>query len=118
MTASEDGTIKIWDVRAPNVQRDYKLNCPVNDVTIHPNQGEIISCDQNGSIKVWDLGENRCTHEMVPDEDVPCRSVTVAADGSLLVVANNKGNYYSWSAQNKGDLSVLDPIAKVAAHDK
>ncbi len=30
---------------------------PVNDVVIHPNQGEIISCDRAGSDRLWDLAE-------------------------------------------------------------
>lgn len=37
----------------------------VNDVVIHPNQGELISCDQSGAIKQWDLSENSCTLELV-----------------------------------------------------
>ena len=37
----------------------------VNDVVVHPNQGEVISCDQAGRIKQWDLSENICTHELV-----------------------------------------------------
>ena len=37
----------------------------VNDVVVHPNQGELISCDQAGRIKQWDLSENSCTHELV-----------------------------------------------------
>ena len=37
----------------------------VNDVCVHPNQGELISCDQAGRIKQWDLSENICTHELV-----------------------------------------------------
>lgn len=37
----------------------------VNDVCIHPNQGELISCDQAGSIKQWDLSENVCTLDLV-----------------------------------------------------
>ena len=32
---------------------------------VHPNQGELISCDQAGRIKQWDLSENICTHELV-----------------------------------------------------
>lgn len=36
----------------------------VNDVIIHPNQGELISCDQAGSIKQWDLSDNVCSHEL------------------------------------------------------
>jgi hypothetical protein len=89
--------------------RDSKLPIiTVNDVCVHPNQGELISCDQAGRIKQWDLSENICTHELVwtivypsfissnltayktPAGDVPIRSVTLAADGSCLVAGNNK----------------------------
>lgn len=63
---------------------------PVNDVVIHPNQGELVSCGQLGSIKVWDLGENGCSHELVPEGEVPVRSVAVASDGSSLVAGNNR----------------------------
>ncbi|KAJ3055222.1 TOR complex subunit lst8 [Rhizophlyctis rosea] len=118
VTGSEDGTIKIWDVRAPGIQRDYELKAPVNDVIIHPNQGELISCDQNGAIKVWDLGENTCTHELLPEEDTPARSVTMASDGSILVAANNKGNYYVWKTRNKGDMTDLEALTKITAHNK
>ncbi len=72
------------------VQRDYDHGSAVNDVVVHPNQGELISCDQNGSVKIWDLGENSCTHELVPAEDVPIRSVSIASDGGTLVAGNNK----------------------------
>ncbi len=37
----------------------------VNDVVVHPNQGELISCDQAGVIRQWDLAENTCTLELV-----------------------------------------------------
>ena len=41
MTGSEDGTIKIYDVRIPGIQRDYTPDpkSPINGVIIHPNQG-------------------------------------------------------------------------------
>ncbi|KAL2918465.1 TOR complex subunit lst8 [Polyrhizophydium stewartii] len=118
VTCSEDGTIKIFDVRAPNIQRDYELRSPVNDVIIHPNQGELVSCDQNGSIRVWDLAENSCTHELVPEEDTPVRSVSMANDGSLLVAANNKGNYYVWRTRTGQDATEFEALTKVAAHTK
>ena len=41
------------------------FTCSVNDVCVHPNQGELISCDQAGCIKQWDLSENLCSHELV-----------------------------------------------------
>jgi G protein beta subunit-like protein len=120
VTGSEDGTIKIYDVRIPGIQRDYTPDpkSPVNGVIIHPNQGELISCDQNGSIRVWDLGENSCTHELLPDEDTPVRSVSMASDGSLLVAANNKGNYYAWKTKSMGDVTDFEPLTRVNAHNK
>jgi WD40 repeat protein len=53
------------DSRTGGVQLKYEHDAPVNDVVIHPNQGELISCDQSGSVKIWDLSENTCTHELV-----------------------------------------------------
>ena len=89
VTSSEDGTVKIWDTRSATVQRNYKHDSPVNDVVIHPNQGELISCDQAGNVRIWDLGENKCTHQLIPEEDQPVASVTVASDGSTLCAGTN-----------------------------
>ena len=44
-SGSEDGTIKIWDLRAPGCQREYASRAAVNTVVLHPNQGELISGD-------------------------------------------------------------------------
>lgn len=89
VTSSEDGTVKIWDTKTATVQRDYKHGSPVNDVVIHPNQGELISCDRGGSVRIWDLSENKCSHQLLPEEDVSVASVSVASDGSLLCAGNN-----------------------------
>lgn len=89
VTSSEDGTVKIWETRSGTIQRSYNHGSPANDVVIHPNQGEIISCDRSGSVRVWDLAENSCSHQLIPEEDVSVSSVTVATDGTLLCAANN-----------------------------
>jgi G protein beta subunit-like protein len=88
-SSSEDGTIKVWDIRSPSIQRNYKHNCPVNEVVIHPNQGELISCDQSGTVKIWDLGENKCTHQLIPEDDVSIQSISCASDGSMIVAGNS-----------------------------
>lgn len=116
VTSLEDGMVKVWDVRTPSVQRNYRHSSPVNQVVIHPNQGELFSCDQDGNIKVWDLGENQCTHHLIPEEDVSVNSLSVASDGSLLVAGNSKGNCYVWLMQNEGDATLLNPKSKFEAH--
>ncbi|WFD34563.1 TOR complex subunit lst8 [Malassezia cuniculi] len=131
VSGSEDGTLRIWDTRTSRAQRVYDHVGPVNDVVIHPNQGELISCGQLGSVKVWDLGENGCSHELVPEDEVPVRSVTVASDGSSLVAGNNKGKIYVWQIQNgqyddngdfipdseNNELTNLRPVTTFKAHD-
>ena len=89
VTSSEDGSVKVWQTKDGSIQRSYDHSCPVNDVVIHPNQGEVIACDRGGNVRIWDLSVNKCTHQLVPEEDVSVSSVTVASDGSLLCAGNN-----------------------------
>ncbi len=42
-TASEDGFVKVWDVRARGCQREYESRAPINTAVLHPNQGELIT---------------------------------------------------------------------------
>ena len=37
-SGSEDGTVKLWDVRAQGCQREYESRAAVNTVVLHPNQ--------------------------------------------------------------------------------
>ncbi|KAL8971068.1 MAG: hypothetical protein Q9183_001229 [Haloplaca sp. 2 TL-2023] len=117
VTSSEDASVKIWDTRSGTIQRNYNHNHPVNDVVIHPNQGELIACDRGGDVRVWDLGENKCTHQLIPEEDVSVASVTVASDGSLLCAGNNLGNVYLWQMKQNRDVTSLIPITSFQAHN-
>ncbi|KAH8671493.1 rapamycin complex subunit LST8 target [Xylariales sp. PMI_506] len=116
VTSSEDGTVKIWETRSGTIQRSYNHGSPANDVVIHPNQGEIISCDRGGSVRIWDLAENNCSHQLIPEEDVSVSSVTVASDGSLLCAANNAGNVFVWALIQNYDRTQLLPVTHFSAH--
>ncbi|EKM82800.1 hypothetical protein AGABI1DRAFT_53282 [Agaricus bisporus var. burnettii JB137-S8] len=119
VTGSEDGSIRIWDLRSSSLHRIYDNGAPVNDVVIHPNQGELISCDQAGSIKQWDLSDNICSHELTPAADVPIRSVTLASDGSCLVAGNNNGRCYVWRINDEHTgLPRFQAVTRFQAHNK
>lgn len=126
-TGSEDKTIKIWDLRAPNCQREYECTAPVNTVVLHPNQAELISGDQQGNIRVWDLTANTCSRELVPAGDVSIRSLSVSSDATRLAAANNAGACFIWRLSNPppdpvtGALSndgvEFEPLRRLQAHD-
>jgi len=116
-SGSEDGTVRIWDLRAPSCQREYESRAAVNTVVLHPNQGELISGDQNGNIRVWDLTANACSCELVPEVGTAVRSLTVALDGSLMVAANNNGTCYVWRMMRGASLTThFEPLHKLRAH--
>ncbi|GFP97247.1 protein lst8 homolog [Phtheirospermum japonicum] len=117
-SGSEDGTVKIWDLRAPGCQREYESRAAVNTVVLHPNQTELISGDQNGNIRVWDLTANSCSCELVPEVDTAVRSLTVMWDGSLVVAANNRGTCYVWRLmRGTQTMTNFEPLHKLQAHD-
>lgn len=112
-SCSEDGTVKVWDLRAPGSTRDYESRGPVNTVALHPNQAELVSGDRLGNIRVWDLAANRCSNELVPDGATSVQSVSLSADAKLMVAANNHGNCFFWHPRSSDEHTAL---SKLEAH--
>ena len=55
---------------------------------------------------------NTCSRELVPEGETAVRSLTIAADGSLVVAANNKGSCFVWQL-GENDTSVRSIILLV-----
>jgi G protein beta subunit-like protein len=128
-SCSEDGTVKIWDIRTPGYQhaRDYSNKCSVNSIALHPNQGELLIGDEDGYLKIWDLTSNTCTQELYLDGRNPIRSVAIACDASIAIAANNRGKVFicklhntnsssKGGGYNGGSTSGLECIASIDAH--
>lgn len=82
----------------------------VNSVALHANQGELVSGDASGALRVWDLAANRCCNELVPEGDTPISSVTLAADASLVVAGNYNGSVFFWNPRASDDYVPLRRI--------
>jgi G protein beta subunit-like protein len=108
-SGSEDGTVRLWDLRAPGCAREYASRAPVTSVALHPNQGELVSGDAAGNVRVWDLTAGACSCELVPEVGTAVRSLSVAQDGSLLVAANSAGTCYVWRSAARSGANPDDP---------
>ncbi len=115
-SSSEDGTVRIWDIRTNHTLKTYDTGVAINTAAITSSENEIITGDQNGTVKIWDLRIDKCREEVQPLIDVPIKSISVAYDESIIAVATQKGKLmvYSPSQVNGGHLEL---IHELNAHD-
>jgi G protein beta subunit-like protein len=87
-SCSEDGSIRIWDLRAPEAQRVYECHGAVHSAILHPNQTTILSGDQNGFVKTWDiLGGNNSRSDLQISQDGPVRSLSIVSQSVIHSVS-------------------------------
>mmetsp|Transcript_15343 Transcript_15343/g.25822 ORF Transcript_15343/g.25822 Transcript_15343/m.25822 type:complete len:209 (+) Transcript_15343:62-688(+) len=104
-SCSEDGTARIWDLRAPNCQMTHENKAAVNTCQLHPNQAEVLFGDQAGVVKTWDLTADRTIQlpsQNSTKRDTPIRSISIASDASLLVVGNTQADMTMYTPDSAG----------------
>ena len=65
-TGSEDGTVKLWDLKGSQCCRSWNVGAPVNSVTLRGDRDELISGDQDGFVKVWDMNQDTPLYSIRP----------------------------------------------------
>jgi G protein beta subunit-like protein len=113
-SCSEDGTVRIWDTRSNTSTRCYDCGAPVNSMALSPNQAELITGDQNGCIKVWDLEADKLREEAIPLPDVAIRSISMAIDASMIAAGSHKGQVFIYMPTDQRRLQLCHSFQ---AHD-
>jgi G protein beta subunit-like protein len=110
----------LWDLRSPSYSRSWDSKSAVNSVCLHPNQVQLVSGDQGGSLKVWDIGSNRIIKELIPEASTSPHSprasiqaVDLSEDGRTLIAATNHAEVFVWDPSNPVK---YEPLAKFRAH--
>jgi G protein beta subunit-like protein len=125
-TGSDDGTLKIWDLRAPGTarefgtcQREYDNGGGINAAVLHPNQGELIAGDEHGNIRVFDLTQNMMSYEQASGVDSAVRSISIAADASLAATSHDNGTVILWKLpDNSQTVSHFEKWYSFQAHEE
>lgn len=110
-SGSEDGTVKLWDLRSRSYSRSFDCKAPVNSVALRTEHDQIISGDQNGCVKMWDLTSGKCINDVKPDTYI--QSVDISEDETTLVAVSNHAMVYVWDPTFCTDLR---PVTKFRAH--
>jgi len=106
-TAGEDGTAKIWDPRARNLQcqKVYQSSgaVPINSAKLLPSQTELLLGDQSGNVHIWNLRSDSATHFS------PLAGVTGT---SVQCVAVDPRGQRAAAVTNKATCHVFDLISQ------
>ncbi|GAX29172.1 target of rapamycin complex subunit LST8 [Fistulifera solaris] len=115
-SGSEDGTVKVWDLRNPKYCRSFDAGSAVNSVTLRTDREEFISGDANGFVKIWDFGGKGCINSLNPSSgssgdrrsrsafegNVAIQAVDISEDSRTLVAVGNHGTVYAWDPSGGG----------------
>lgn len=98
-TASEDGTVRLWDVAqpgsAPAVLGGHKGD--VKDLAFNPGGSQLASGGEDGTVRVWDSRNPSAQPRVLAAGDRPVRMVAFSSDGRWLAAGGDDRKARLWN---------------------
>lgn len=110
ISAGEDSTARINDIRTGKAVKEFYHSNYVTSVAIANNNRDLIASDENGVIKIWDInkGEVRTEYVSNPDEEgLAFRSIAVSDTEGFLVGAKSSGVCCVFNYSYESELKLL-----------
>lgn len=113
LSASQDGTVRSFDLRVPQSSRGpvfrtwqtFKCNADaVRDVKWSPTDGmEFACCTDSGSVQKWDIRKPGAPVLKLPAHQTSCSSISWHPDGEHLVSGGADQYCHVWDLSKKAD---------------
>ncbi|MGD0091495.1 MAG: hypothetical protein ABSE73_16370 [Planctomycetota bacterium] len=90
LTASADGTVRVWDVDSGNTQATIPHPAAVNAAAFSPDGKRIVTGSDNGDVYVFETLSG-ARQLILPKHNTAVKSVAFSPDGSLVASAGDDG---------------------------
>ncbi len=110
ISAGEDSTARINDIRTGKAVKEFYHSNFVNSLAIANNNKDLIAADENGTIKIWDInkGEVRTEYNSnIEEEGFAFRSISVSDSEGFLIGAKSSGVCCVFDYGHDRDLKLL-----------
>ena len=95
VSASADGTVRLWDVARQTSTILPGQEGPANDVAFSPAGGRVAAASRDGIVRVWDLGNLEAPREL-PTGLRQVNHVAFSGDGQRLASSGSDGTVHVW----------------------
>ncbi|XP_018603419.1 U5 small nuclear ribonucleoprotein 40 kDa protein [Scleropages formosus] len=97
-TGSDDGTVKLWDIRKKASVHTFQNTYQVLAVTFNDTSDQIISGGIDNDIKVWDLRQNKLIYTMQGHGD-SLTGLSLSSEGSYLLSNSMDNTVRVWDVR-------------------
>jgi WD40 repeat protein len=91
VTASGDGTIRVWDVRSMRITRRYAAGSSVRGIAVMPDSKRILTADRRGDVRIWNASGSSERDSIVwrAGDGTRLNALAVSPDGRSFACAGS-----------------------------
>ena len=99
-TGGRDKLVRLWETTNWKKIAEFeghqdRISC----IEFSPDGSRIASCDESGSIRLWDVQSHRQISEICQANGIECLSLDFSPDGTRIVTAHGDGTALVWKVE-------------------